>query len=42
MNSVRFLAGKLAPTVRMFGIDAMLVMGTKLSSVYAGLARVAP
>ena len=33
VRSVRFFAGKLAPTVRMFGIDAMLVIGAKLSMV---------
>ena len=33
MNSVRFLAGNLGLTVMTFGIDAMLVIGAKLSRV---------
>src|SRR5512139_134503 len=41
MNSVRFFAGNEALTVRMLGIDAILVIGAKLSSVYCGRERVA-
>src|SRR5258706_10536201 len=37
MNSFRFFAGKLGFAVRMFGIDAMLVIGMKSSSAYCGL-----
>src|SRR6266851_127938 len=39
MNSTRFFAGKLTLTVRTFGIDAMLVIGAKLSIVYCGFER---